>query len=71
MVESLKSLGLQINLPQDANEQKFINSLATYSSNWLRIKFDNYEVITDDKFQGNTVCLILRNTGCLILMKYF
>jgi len=54
-----KSLGLQIHLAQDENEQKFVNSLATYSSSWLRIKFDNDEVKTDDQFQGKTECLFI------------
>ena len=54
-----KRLGLQIHLAQDENEQKFVNSLATYSSSWLRIKFDNDEVKTDDQFQGNTGCFLL------------
>ena len=49
-----KRLGLQINLAQDENEQKFVNSLATYSSNWLRVKFVNDEVYKDDPFQGTT-----------------
>ena len=49
-----KRLGLQIYLPQDKNEQKIVNSLATYSSNWLRVKFDNDEVYKDDPFQGAT-----------------
>ena len=49
-----KRLGLQIHLAQDKYEQKFVNSLATYSSSWLRIKFDNNEVKTDDQFQGKT-----------------
>ena len=48
-------LGLQIHLAQDQKEQNFVNSLATYSSSWLRIKFDNNEIKTDDQFQGNTV----------------
>ena len=44
-----KRLGLQINLAEDANEQQFVNSVATYSSSWLRmINF------TDDQFQGET-----------------
>ena len=51
-----KRLGLQIHLAQDENEQKFVNTLATYSSSWLRIKFDNDEVKTDDQFQGKTGC---------------
>ena len=54
-----KRLGLQIHLAQDKYEQKFVNSLATYSSSWLRIKFDNNEVQTDDQFQGKTGCLLL------------
>ena len=51
-LNSLKRLGLQIHLSQDENEQKFVNSLASYSSSWLRIKFYNNEVYTDDKYQG-------------------
>ena len=51
-----KRLGLQIHLAQDENEQKFVNTLATYSSSWLRIKFDNDEAKTDDQFQGKTGC---------------
>ena len=54
-----KRLGLQIHLAQDENEQKFVNSLATYSSSWLRIKFDNDEVKTDDQFQGKTECYFI------------
>ena len=49
-----KRLGLQIHLTQDKYEQTFVNSLATYSSSWLRIKFDNNEMKTDDQFQGKT-----------------
>ena len=52
LIESWKSLGLQIYLAQDANEQKFVNSLATYSSSWLRIRFDNDKVYTNDPFEG-------------------
>ena len=52
-------LGLQIHLAQDEHEQKFINSLATYSSSWLRIKFDNDEVKTDDQFQGKSLTVRL------------
>ena len=52
-------LGLQIHLAQDENEQKFVNSLATYTSSWLRIKFDNDEVKTDDQFQGKTGCFFI------------
>ena len=54
-----KRLGLQIHLAQDENEQKFVNSLATYSSSWLRIKFENDKVKTDDQFQGMTKCFFL------------
>ena len=54
-----KRLGLQIHLAQNENEQKFVNTLATYSSSWLRIKFDNDEVKTDDQFQGKTECLFI------------
>ena len=54
-----KRLGLQIHLAQDENEQKFVNTLATYSSSWLRIKFDNDEVKTDDQYQGNTGCFFI------------
>ena len=49
-----KRLGLQIHLAQNKNEQKFVNTLATYSSSWLRIKFDNDEAKTDDKYNGKT-----------------
>ena len=49
-----KRLGLQIHLSQDTSEQKFVNSLATFSSSWLRIKFVNDEVYTNDPFQGKT-----------------
>ena len=58
-----KWLGLQIHLAQDANEQKLVNSLATYSSSWLRIKFDHDEIKTDDLFQGNAECLILTTSS--------
>ena len=58
-LNSSKRLGLQIHLSQDENEQKFVNSLATYSSSWLRIKFYNNEVYTDDKYQGQSGCLSL------------
>ena len=54
-----KRLGLQIHLAQDENEQKFVNSLATYTSSWLRIKFENNEVKTDDQFQGKTEFLFI------------
>ena len=53
-----KRLGLQIHLAQNENEQKFVNTLATYSSSWLRIKFDNDEAKTDDKYNGKTGCYI-------------
>ena len=53
-----KRLGLQIHLAQGANEQKLVNSLATYSSSWLRIKFDQDEIKTDDPIQGKAECLI-------------
>ena len=62
-----KRLGLQIHLARDENEQKFVNSLATHTSSWLRIKFDNDEVKTDDQFQGKnrsfllTTEILLRN----------
>ena len=62
--ESLKRLGLQIHLPRDKYEQKFVNSLATYSSSWLRIKFDNNDIKTDDPFQGKTGCLLLKTEKC-------
>ena len=48
-----------MHLAQDENEQKFVNSLATYSSSWLRIKFDNNEVKTDDQFQGKAECFFI------------
>ena len=54
-----KRLGLQIHLAEDEHEQQFVNSLATYTSSWLRIKFDNDEVKTDDQFQGNTGCFFI------------
>ena len=49
-----KILGLQIHLAEDANEQKFVNSLASYSSIWLRIQFGNNQIFTDDGFRGMT-----------------
>ena len=54
-----KRLGLQIHPAQDEYEQKFVNSLATYSSSWLRIKLDDDEVKTDDQFQGKTGCFLI------------
>ena len=54
-----KRLGLQIHLAQDENEQKFVNTLATYSSSWLRIKFENDEAKTDDRFHGKTGCFFI------------
>ena len=56
-----KRHGLQIYLPQDENEQKFVNSLATYSSSWLRIKFGNNEIYTDDQFRGKTGCVTTKS----------
>ena len=44
-------LGLQIHLPQTQTEQVFVNSLTTFSSNWLRILFDENEIFTNDKFK--------------------
>ena len=49
-----KILGLQIHLAEDKNEQKFVNSLSTYSSTWLRIQFGNNQIYTDDQFCGMT-----------------
>ena len=40
-----------------------MNSLATYSSSWLRIKFDHDEIKTDDPFQGKAECLILTTSS--------
>lgn len=45
-------LGLQIHLAQSKEEQIFINSLTTFSSNWLRIQFNYNKAVTNDKFQG-------------------
>ena len=33
-------------------EQKFVNSLVGFSSNWIRIIFDNNEAYTNDEFRG-------------------
>ena len=66
-MNSCKRLGLQIHLAQDENEQKYVNSLATFSSSWLRIKFSNDEAKTDDKFQGKIECLILATSFCIYL----
>ena len=52
-------LGLQTHLAQNVDEQKFVNSLAVYSSNWIRIEFDDNELYTDDKFQGNIVAVTI------------
>ena len=54
-----KRLGLQIHLARDEDEQQFVNSLATYTSSWFRIKFVNDEVKTDDQFQGKTGCFLM------------
>jgi len=48
----MKRLGLQIHLPQTKVEQGFVNSMSSYSSNWLRISLDNDIVSTDDQFNG-------------------
>ena len=50
-----KRLGLQTHLAQDAEEQKFVNSLAVYSSNWIRIEFEGKTLYTDDKFRGKNM----------------
>ena len=52
-------LGLQTHLAQNVDEQKFVNSLAVYSSNWIRIEFDDKELYTDDKFRGNIVTVTI------------
>ena len=52
--ESFLRLGLQIHLPQNDNEQKFVNSLTPYNSNWLRIQFQNHEIHSDDEFRGES-----------------
>ena len=54
-----KRLGLQIHLPQTKVEQGFVNSMSSYSSNWLRISLDNDIVSTDDKFHGEISFKIL------------
>ena len=54
-----KRLGLQIHLPQTKVEQGFVNSMSSYSSNWLRISLDNDIVSTDDKFHGEISFTIL------------
>ena len=66
-----KRLGLQIHLAQDENEQKFVNTLATYTSNWLRIKFDNNEVYTDDQFQGKPECFFSAEMYSFSRLKYY
>ena len=70
MIESTKKRGLQLHLSQDNNEQKFVNSLAIYSSSWLRIKFDNNEVYTDDQFQGKAGCFLLRRFLSIFFSGY-
>lgn len=47
-------LGLQIQLPKSLEEQIFIDSFASFSSNWLRIQFDNNQFSSDDEFRGKT-----------------
>ena len=42
-----------MHLAQNVDEQKFVNSLAVYSSNWIRIEFEDNAFYTDDKFRGN------------------
>ena len=52
--EFFKSLGLQIHLAQNENQQQFVNSIAPYTSNWLRINFQNNEIYSDDEFRGES-----------------
>ena len=52
--ERCERLGLQIQLPKSLEEQIFIDSFASYSSNWLRIEFGNDQFSTDDEFRGKT-----------------
>ena len=47
-------LELQIHLAESAEEQEYVNSLVGYSSNWIRVKFDDNQVYTNDKFRGKT-----------------
>ena len=50
-------LGLQMNVPQNENEQSFVDLLNIFGFNWLRIKLDSNEIYTDDKFQGESLCM--------------
>ena len=52
--ERCEGLGLQIQLPHDHEEEIFIGSFASFSSNWLRIQFDSDKIVTDDEFRGKT-----------------
>ena len=52
--ESFSRLGLRIHLPENENEQKIVNSLTPYNSNWLRIRFQNHEIHSDDEFRGES-----------------
>ena len=45
-------LGLQVQLPKSHEEQIFIDTIPSYSSNWLRIQFDTNQIISDDEFRG-------------------
>ena len=56
-----KRLGLQTHLAQNAEEQKFVNSFAVYSSNWIRIEFDGKALYTDDKFRGKNMEYLDKN----------
>ena len=38
--------------PMNLNEQVFVDPLSIFGFNWLRIKIDNNQIYTDDKFQG-------------------
>ena len=64
---SFTRLGLQIHLAQNENEQKFVNSLAPYNANWLRIQFQNQEIYSDDAYRGKfTILEILKTLGMVI-----
>ena len=55
-------LGLQVQLPKSHEEQIFIDTIPSYSSNWLRIQFDTNQIISDDEFRGEMLTVMVSYT---------
>ena len=66
----MERLGLQIHLPQTELEQGFVNSLSSYSSNWIRISLENDNFYTNDKFHGE-ICytMLIRSIFSSVSIK--